>query len=236
MAPDTLLQQSHPLRADFFEKEGELLGATGARRAKAAGDVHRLFRQPRHPGAADRRAARRPVRAAEHCQHHPAVWHRARKRRRGARVRRQSPQSRHVVICGHTDCGGIKALDGQIDPLAEQSLRHGLSLRERRRRAPMGMASSRTSATARLSNKTSSCSWSTQQAIQPCARRWTNTGSNCTAGCTTCMGRSSILTISRHGNSNPHDQLLLIRHGQSTWNAEGRIQGWADPPLDEDRA
>jgi broad specificity phosphatase PhoE len=28
-------------------------------------------------------------------------------------------------------------------------------------------------------------------------------------------------------------QLLLIRHGQSTWNAIGRIQGWADPPLDE---
>jgi broad specificity phosphatase PhoE len=28
-------------------------------------------------------------------------------------------------------------------------------------------------------------------------------------------------------------QLLLIRHGQSTWNAEGRIQGWADPPLDD---
>ncbi len=28
-------------------------------------------------------------------------------------------------------------------------------------------------------------------------------------------------------------QLLLIRHGQSTWNAVGRLQGWADPPLDE---
>ncbi len=28
-------------------------------------------------------------------------------------------------------------------------------------------------------------------------------------------------------------QLFLIRHGQSTWNAQGRIQGWADPPLDE---
>src|SRR5512136_2830135 len=28
-------------------------------------------------------------------------------------------------------------------------------------------------------------------------------------------------------------QLLLIRHGQSTWNAQGRIQGWADPPLSE---
>jgi len=27
--------------------------------------------------------------------------------------------------------------------------------------------------------------------------------------------------------------LLLIRHGRSTWNAERRIQGQADPPLDE---
>ena len=26
-------------------------------------------------------------------------------------------------------------------------------------------------------------------------------------------------------------ELLLVRHGQSTWNAEGRWQGWADPPL-----
>lgn len=28
-------------------------------------------------------------------------------------------------------------------------------------------------------------------------------------------------------------QLLLIRHGASIWNAEGRIQGQADPPLSE---
>jgi probable phosphoglycerate mutase len=27
--------------------------------------------------------------------------------------------------------------------------------------------------------------------------------------------------------------LLLLRHAQSTWNASGRIQGWADPPLTE---
>ena len=27
--------------------------------------------------------------------------------------------------------------------------------------------------------------------------------------------------------------LFLIRHGRSVWNAEGRIQGCADPPLDE---
>ncbi len=28
-------------------------------------------------------------------------------------------------------------------------------------------------------------------------------------------------------------RLLLLRHGQSTWNAEGRWQGWSDPPLSE---
>lgn len=28
-------------------------------------------------------------------------------------------------------------------------------------------------------------------------------------------------------------RLFLIRHGRSTWNAENRIQGSADPPLDE---
>jgi broad specificity phosphatase PhoE len=28
-------------------------------------------------------------------------------------------------------------------------------------------------------------------------------------------------------------QLLLVRHGQSTWNVQGRVQGWADPPLDD---
>uniref|UniRef100_A0A0G4I3Y2 phosphoglycerate mutase (2,3-diphosphoglycerate-dependent) n=1 Tax=Chromera velia CCMP2878 TaxID=1169474 RepID=A0A0G4I3Y2_9ALVE len=26
-------------------------------------------------------------------------------------------------------------------------------------------------------------------------------------------------------------RLILIRHGRSTWNLEGRMQGWADPPL-----
>jgi probable phosphoglycerate mutase len=28
-------------------------------------------------------------------------------------------------------------------------------------------------------------------------------------------------------------RLLLVRHGQSAWNASGRWQGWADPPLTE---
>ncbi|HWH33963.1 MAG TPA: histidine phosphatase family protein [Acidimicrobiales bacterium] len=28
-------------------------------------------------------------------------------------------------------------------------------------------------------------------------------------------------------------RILLVRHGQSVWNAAGRWQGWADPPLTE---
>ncbi|MDQ1403286.1 MAG: 2,3-bisphosphoglycerate-dependent phosphoglycerate mutase [Actinomycetota bacterium] len=28
-------------------------------------------------------------------------------------------------------------------------------------------------------------------------------------------------------------RVLLLRHGQSTWNAQGRWQGWADPPLSD---
>jgi broad specificity phosphatase PhoE len=28
-------------------------------------------------------------------------------------------------------------------------------------------------------------------------------------------------------------RLLLVRHGESTWNATGRWQGWADPPLSD---
>lgn len=28
-------------------------------------------------------------------------------------------------------------------------------------------------------------------------------------------------------------RVLLVRHAQSTWNAEGRWQGWADPPLSD---
>jgi broad specificity phosphatase PhoE len=29
-------------------------------------------------------------------------------------------------------------------------------------------------------------------------------------------------------------RLLLLRHGQSEWNAQGRWQGWADPPLTDE--
>lgn len=46
--------------------------------------------------------------------------------------------------------------------------------------------------------------------------------------------RSSGLGCAPHvGQTPPVTRLLLIRHGQSTWNAIGRWQGWADPPLSE---
>jgi len=35
------------------------------------------------------------------------------------------------------------------------------------------------------------------------------------------------------GLTGPVRRLLLLRHGQSAWNAAGRWQGWADPPLSE---
>ena len=38
---------------------------------------------------------------------------------------------------------------------------------------------------------------------------------------------------SRSGSGPARVRVLLIRHGQSTWNAEGRWQGRADPPLSE---
>lgn len=38
-----------------------------------------------------------------------------------------------------------------------------------------------------------------------------------------------------HTSHTPHTtrDLFLIRHGQTAWNAEGRMQGWNDNPLDD---
>lgn len=47
---------------------------------------------------------------------------------------------------------------------------------------------------------------------------------------------SAAVGFDRVGTTNENEprsgtSLLLVRHGQSTWNAEGRWQGQADPPL-----
>src|SRR3954449_70831 len=31
----------------------------------------------------------------------------------------------------------------------------------------------------------------------------------------------------------PRDRLIIVRHGESTWNAEERLQGQLDPPLSD---
>ncbi len=43
-----------------------------------------------------------------------------------------------------------------------------------------------------------------------------------------CVSRSEVAGVA----SDPV-RILLVRHGQSEWNAVGRWQGWADPPLSE---
>jgi carbonic anhydrase len=119
---DTLLQETNAVRAGFFEQEGELLGQlarhgqkpqvmfigcsdsrvvpellTGAR----PGDLFVLRNIaniiPPFGTAHESTGA-----ALEYAVNHLKI--------------------KHLVICGHTDCGGIKALDGHIDALAEPSL------------------------------------------------------------------------------------------------------------------
>jgi broad specificity phosphatase PhoE len=43
------------------------------------------------------------------------------------------------------------------------------------------------------------------------------------------MDRTGGFPVARYGRS--VSKVLLVRHGQSEWNAAGRWQGWADPPL-----
>lgn len=47
------------------------------------------------------------------------------------------------------------------------------------------------------------------------------------------MARLAPIGVSPAGSVRPVTRLLLVRHAQSEWNAEGRWQGRADPPLSE---
>jgi len=120
--PDTLLQQSDPLRADFFEKEGDLLGQLALRGQKP---------EVMFIGCSDSRVIPEMLTGAQPGEifvlrnianiippfgtAHESI---------GAALEYavNHLKVKHIVVCGHTDCGGLRALDGHLDALAEPSL------------------------------------------------------------------------------------------------------------------
>jgi len=128
MAADTLLLQTQPLRADFFEREGDLLT--------------QLAREGQKPtvmfvGCSDSRVipelltGSRPgevfvVRNVANIVPPFGVGHWS----VGAALEYAVNHLKvvHLVICGHTDCGGIKALDSRVDALAEPMLSQWIEL------------------------------------------------------------------------------------------------------------
>ena len=122
MTSDSLLQATQALRDEFFKKEGEL--------------VTRLAREGQKPqamfiGCCDSRVIPEGILGA-----HPGDLFVLRNianvvppfgtahESTGAALDYAVNHLRipHLIICGHTDCGGLKALDGHLDALAEPSL------------------------------------------------------------------------------------------------------------------
>ncbi len=128
MARDTLLHQTHSSRADFFEKASDLLA--------------QLAREGQKPkvmfiGCADSRVVpelltgARPgevfvVRNVANIIPPFGTGHWS----AGAALEYavNHLQVVHLVVCGHTDCGGIKALDSRMDALADSSLSQWIEL------------------------------------------------------------------------------------------------------------
>jgi len=128
MASDTLLYQTHSLRADFFEKASDLLA--------------QLAREGQKPkvmfiGCSDSRVVpelltgARPgevfvVRNVANIVPPFGTGHWG----AGAALEYAADHLKvaHLVVCGHTDCGGIKALDGRMDALADPALSQWIEL------------------------------------------------------------------------------------------------------------
>ncbi len=117
-----LLQQSHTLRADWFEKQGELLSQL-ARRGQRP--------QVMYIGCSDSRVIPEPLSGARlgdlfvlrNIANIIPPFGTAHEST-GAALEYAVNQLKvkHIVVCGHTDCGGLQALDGHVDALVEPSL------------------------------------------------------------------------------------------------------------------
>ncbi|MEJ2746703.1 MAG: carbonic anhydrase [Anaerolineae bacterium] len=126
--PDTFLTQSAPLRRDYLEKHGELL----AHLAQQGQTPNALF-----IGCSDSRVMPEQILGAK-----PGEFFML---RNVANIVPPYHQTEigivsvleyavyhlnvpHIIVCGHTDCGGIKGLDKQIDMSREPALSRWLDL------------------------------------------------------------------------------------------------------------
>jgi len=119
---DTLLEQSAPIRADFFEKQGELL----EKLAQEGQSPQALF-----VGCADSRVSPEGLLGANPgdlfmlrniANIIPPYEHSDTGITAVLEYAVRHLKVPHLVICGHTDCGGIKGLDAQLDAANEPAL------------------------------------------------------------------------------------------------------------------
>jgi carbonic anhydrase len=122
MTTDTLLHQTHSLRADFFERESDLLAHLACEGQQP---------QVMFVGCCDSRVVpelltgARPgdmlvLRNIANIIPPYGIGHYS----VGAALEYAVIHLKvaHLVVCGHTDCGGIKALDDRVSPLGEPTL------------------------------------------------------------------------------------------------------------------
>lgn len=120
--PDKLLEKSAPMRDDFFEKRAELL----EKLAKEGQSPEGLF-----IGCSDSRVSPEQLLGASPgdlfmlrniANIIPPLEHADTGITAVLEYAVRHLRVPHIIICGHTDCGGIKGLDAQLDAAAEPAL------------------------------------------------------------------------------------------------------------------
>jgi carbonic anhydrase len=120
--PDDLLRKSAPMRSDFFEKQAELL----EKLAHDGQSPEVLF-----IGCSDSRVAPEQLLGASAgdlfmlrniANIIPPYEHSDMGMTAVLEYAVRHLQVPHLIICGHTDCGGIKGLDASLDVHAEPAL------------------------------------------------------------------------------------------------------------------